>query len=201
MANRYRKNGIYLMLSEEEFIDNAKKHFKFEEDVNLEGLKSLYQELEKAITNNNINNSHIDENQNEPVYIDEIYTRIEEELYNLYYKNTLQKFENRKLIYEEKINDYFKNYHNKYLCSNHISNLTLLRQKENREIANEYLKKKERISEFISEGTAIPYSTLLVFTDRYLDVRKINNGERWQWLWGSRKKYFNDIIERIVDFF
>ena len=79
--------------------------------------------------------------------------------------------------------------------------MTLLRQKENGEIANEYLKKKERISEFISEGTAIPYSTLLVFTDRYLDVRKINNGERWQWLWGARKKYFNDILNSLLDFF
>ena len=79
--------------------------------------------------------------------------------------------------------------------------MTLLRQKENGEIANEYLKKKERISEFISEGTAIPYSTLLVFTDRYLDVRKINNGERWQWLWGARKKYFNDILNSLLYFF
>lgn len=191
-------------LSEKGFIDKAKKHFKFEEDVNLEGLKSLYQELEKAITNNNSSNNHSGENQEEMpeeiVDLDEIYARIEKELSDLYDKNTLQKFENRKLIYAKQIDYYFKNDHNKYLCSNHISNLTLLRQKENRKIANEYLKKKERISEFISEGTAIPYSTLLVFTDRYLDVRKINNGERWQWLWGSRKKYFNDILERLVDF-
>ena len=199
--DEYKKGN---QLSENGFIDNAKKHFKFEEGVNLERLKSLYQELEKAITNNNRSNNHSGENQEEKpekiVDLGEIYAKIEKELSSLYDKNVLQKFENRKSIYEEKIDDYFNKNHNEYLGSNHISNLTLLRQEENRKIANEYLKKKERISEFISEGTAIPYSTLLVFTDRYLDVRKINNGERWQWLWGSRKKYFNDIIERLVDF-
>ena len=198
--DEYKKGN---QLLEKEFIDKAKKHFKFEEDVN-EVLKSLYQELEKAITNNNISDNHSHENQTEiqEEIVDlEIYARIEKELSDLYDKKTLQKFENRKSIYEEKIDEYFKNDHNEGLCSNHISNLTLLRQKENRKIANEYLKKKERISEFISEGTAIPYSTLLVFTDRYLDVRKINNGERWQWLFGSRKKYFNDILDSLLDFF
>lgn len=200
--DKYKESN---QLSEKGFIDKAKKYFKFEEDVNLEKLKSLYQELEKAITNNNSSNNHSGENQEEIpegiVDLGEIYAKIEKELSDLYYENTLQKFENRKLIYAKKIDYYFKNDHNKYLCSNHISNLTLLRQKENKEITNEYLKKKERISEFISEGTAIPYSTLLVFTDRYLDVRKINNGERWQWLWGSRKKYFDDILDSLLDFF
>ena len=175
--DKYKKSN---QLSEKEFMDHAKKHCNFNEDVKLEGLKSLYKEIEKAITNNNSSDNHSHENQTEIqeeiVDLDEIYARIEKELSDLYDKNTLQKFENRKSIYEEKIDDYFKKDHNKYLGSDYISNLTLLRQKENRKIANEYLKKKERISEFISEGTAIPYSTLLVFTDRYLDVRKINNG-------------------------
>ena len=200
--DKYKKSN---QLSEKEFMDHAKKHCNFNEDVKLEGLKSLYQEIEKAITNNNSSNNHSHENQTEIqeeiVDLDEIYARIEKELSDLYDKNILQKFENRKSIYEEKIDDYFKKDHNKYLGSDCISNLTLLRQKENGEIANEYLKKKERISEFISEGTAIPYSTLLVFTDRYLDVRKINNGKRWQWLWGARKKYFNDILNSLLDFF
>ena len=200
--DKYKKNN---QLSEKEFMDHAKKYFNFNEDVKLEGLKSLHQEIEKAIINNNSSDNHSHENQTdiqeEIVNLDEIYARIEKELSDLYDKNILQKFENRKSIYEEKIDDYFKKDHNKYLGSDYISNLTLLRQKENRKIANEYLTKKERISEFISEGTAIPYSTLLVFTDRYLDVRKINNGERWQWLWGSRKKYFNDILDSLLDFF
>ena len=200
--DKYKKSN---QLSKKEFMNHAKKHFKFNEDVKLGELESLYQEIEKAITNNNSSNNHSHENQTEiqeeTVDLDEIYARIEKELSDLYYENILKKFENRKSIYEEKIDDYFKKDHNKYLGSDYISNLTLLRQKENGEIANEYLKKKERISEFISEGTAIPYSTLLVFTDRYLDLRKINNGERWQWLWGSRKKYFNDIVERLMDFF
>jgi len=95
------------VLSEKEFMDHAKKHCNFNEDVKLEGLKSLYQEIEKAITNNNSSNNHSHENQTEIqeeiVDLDEIYARIEKELSDLYDKNILQKFENRKSIYEEKI--------------------------------------------------------------------------------------------------
>lgn len=194
ILEEFIKNIRYIDIYKEEFIERVKADFKFEDDVDLYNLKQLYEELKRIKRGINDDESLI-EKQKEIVY-----EKMKKELGVLYSESILSKPENRKLIYEREINDYFKNIHNNYLCCNKICNLALLRQTENRKIANEYLEKKEKISKFISLGTAIPYSTLLVFVDRYMDIRKINNGERWQWLWSSRKKYFNDIINVLVDF-
>lgn len=203
LLSRHTKNILeefikkirYIDIDKEEFIEIVKADFKFENNLNLDNLKRLYEELEQV--------KIYSDGEKYQIYTqkENIYEKVKEELNDLYRDYTLSKWGNRKEIYKRKIEDYFKDTHNKYLCCNKICNLALLRQTENREIANEYLKKKEKISEFILSGTAIPYSTLLVFTDRYMDIRKINNGERWQWLWSSRTKYFNDIINVLIDFF
>ena len=203
LLSRHTKNILeefikkirYIDIDKEEFIEIVKADFKFENNLNLDNLKRLYEELEQVKIYSD------DEKYQIYTQKENIYEKVKEELNDLYRDYTLSKWENRKEIYKREIEDYFKDTHNKYLCCNKICNLALLRQTENREIANEYLKKKEKISEFILSGTAIPYSTLLVFTDRYMDIRKINNGERWQWLWSSRTKYFNDIINVLIDFF
>jgi len=59
---------------------------------------------------------------------------------------------------------------------------------------------EEKIQDMISSGSSIPYSTLLVFTDRYQDMRKVDNGERWQWLLSSRKRYLDDIVNVLCEF-
>lgn len=119
-------------------------------------------------------------------------------------KNDLKYFlrnkDNLKKYYEKEVEDYFKNKHNSILIENNISNLTLLRAEENRKVANEFIGKKEMISLFLTKGTVIPYSTLLVFTDRYMDLRKVENGDRWQWLPSSREKYLDDIVNTIYEF-
>jgi len=111
-----------------------------------------------------------------------------------------------KEIYTNEVDEYFegkpnsKSDYNLLLMDNSLRNLALLRNVENREIANEYIGKKEKIHKYINKGTIIPYSTLLVFTDRYIDLRKENNGERWQWLPSSRDKYFQDVLNTINKF-
>lgn len=105
-------------------------------------------------------------------------------------------------VYDDELERYFDCTHNNLFCDNNIYNLSLLRNIENRNVGNlNYSEKKRIIYEYINNGTAIPYSTLLVFTDKYLDLDKVDSGERWQWLLESRKKYFDDIIDTIFNFF
>ncbi|WHE87568.1 DUF262 domain-containing protein [Lachnoanaerobaculum gingivalis] len=203
LLSRHTKNILeefiqkirYIDIDKEEFIEIVKADFKFENNLNLDNLKRLYEELEQVKIYSD------DEKYQIYTQKENIYEKVKKELNDLYREYTLSKWENKKEIFTGEIEDYFKNAHNDYLSSNKICNLSLLRQKENKDIAREYLKKKEKISEFISSGTVIPYSTLLVFTDKYMDIRKINNGERWQWLWSSRTKYFNDILDNLMNFF
>lgn len=105
-----------------------------------------------------------------------------------------------KKIYEKEVDNYFENYYSKDLLDNYLGNLALLRSKENRCISNSFIEKKEKINKFISEGTSIPYSTLLVFTDRYYGLSKVYNGERIQWLPSSRERYFDDVVTNIYNF-
>ncbi len=104
-------------------------------------------------------------------------------------------------IFQSEIDEYYVEQHNKVMNDDSIKNLTLLRSKENRAIANEYIKKKQKIHKFLKEGTVIPYSTLLVFFDAYSNIDSIASGEKWQWLPKSRDKYFEDLVKEIDVFF
>ncbi|OAB38900.1 DUF262 domain-containing protein [Paenibacillus glacialis] len=103
-------------------------------------------------------------------------------------------------IYISEVDNYFLHEHTELLKDNSLRNLSLLRSKENRILANNFIEKKEKVNEFLSRGTAIPYSTLLVFTDRYFEIDAVFSGERLQWLPSSRDKYFDDIVNNIHKF-
>jgi hypothetical protein len=103
-------------------------------------------------------------------------------------------------IYISEVDHYFLNDHTDLLNDDSIRNLTLLRSKENRILANNFIEKKEKVNEFLSRGTAIPYTTLLVFTDRYFNLDAVFSGERLQWLPSSRDKYFDDIVNNIHNY-
>jgi conserved hypothetical protein len=192
-----------------EFIKEIRKKTNYPNVYIEKNLKELLKnklqknELEYIISLYDISNllKNIGSNVGNREYlINTIFYHIENEVKELYEKYYLSNIENRKKLYEEEVEEYFKNKHNSYLEDDTITNIALLNCNENGDIGNSYLEKKEKIQDMISSGSSIPYSTLLVFTDRYQDMRKVDNGERWQWLLSSRKRYLDDIVNVLCEF-
>ncbi|MBC2457039.1 GmrSD restriction endonuclease domain-containing protein [Clostridium beijerinckii] len=100
-------------------------------------------------------------------------------------------------ISEKTINDFFEQKYNSLLQDNSIGNLTLLSNYINSGIGNEpYMVKKEKVYEYFKKGAFIPLSTMMIFTDIYMN----NMEEKRQWLPESRDLYLKDMLDTICGF-
>ncbi|MBS5317938.1 MAG: DUF262 domain-containing protein [Clostridiales bacterium] len=185
-------------ISIDQLIDKLEKTFSLEE---LHLYKKIFFIIQPSQSQNEDRNDKSPDSQEEGTTLNVLKEIIKDAAIKKF--KTTKMLENQDIlreIYKKEINKYFDEEHNRLFQDNSVKNLALLRSVENRAIGNQFLRKKEVIHSYLSEGTVIPYSTLLIFTDYYFNLSDINNGERWQWLPSSREKYFNEMVNSIYQF-